>query len=334
MPRSSTPSPEPRSARSAATLPVLALLALGAVVAALAIAEVALRWRHFHYRPFPEVQFGWPEPQTIADEFLTDPDLLWVTKGYRQRLRDARRAHPAIVFLGDSCVEFSRYPEMTLTRLAAVDASIATGVKLSVPGWTTEQGRTQLGRDVLSIHPRLVTVEFGWNDHWDALGPPDADTHPGAITQWAGAHLRVFQAYVKAREGLEVRRHPDRPRRVSLERYRENLRVMIAETSRAGARVVLITAPSDHERGREPRYLEARHLKQLSTLVPLHEAYVQATRDVAAETHATLCDAAATIAADPRRRAYFRHDGIHFVDAGDRLMSQLVAACIERAVHP
>ncbi len=330
MRRSSTPSSEPPRAPA---WWALGLLSLAGVLAALGVAEAALRWRHFQYQPFPQVQFGWPEPQTIADEFDTDPDLLWVTKDYRLRLRAARRSHPAVVFLGDSCVEFSRYTELALVRLAAADPAIATGIKLSVPGWSTEQGRRQLERDVLPLHPRVVVIEFGWNDHWDALGPADADTHPGPIVRWAGAHVRVFQAYVKAREGLEVRWHPERPRRVSLDRYRENLRAMTGEAAAAGAKVVLVTAPTDHEAGHEPPHLVARHLKDLTSLVPLHQRYVEATREVAAGSHSTLCDAASAIAADPRRREYFRRDGIHFVDAGDRVMAQLIADCIERAVR-
>jgi lysophospholipase L1-like esterase len=97
---------------------------------------------------------------------------------------------------------------------------------------------------------------------------------------------------------------------------------------------VFITAPTDHEAGSEPSYLTARHLKDLSSLVPLHESYAQATREVAASSGAWLCDAASTIARLGRvKRRYFRRDGIHFTEAGDVYMGDLVAGCIEAALR-
>ncbi|MEP6593317.1 MAG: hypothetical protein ABJC51_06470, partial [Acidobacteriota bacterium] len=253
-----------------------------AMTAALGVAELALRAVHFRFRAIPEVQFGWPQPQVIENEFQRDPDLIWVTRDYRERLAMARRA--AVIFMGDSCVEFSDYPRLVLARLAARDSSLASGEKISVPGWSSEQGRAQLERDVARLRPRVIAIEFGWNDHWDALGAADDEVHPWRGTAWAADHLRVYQAWRKARLGLESRRVADPPRRVSLDRYRDNLTAMVRAGQRTGARVVLITAPSGHEPGHEPAYLQARHLRRLATLVPLHRSYVEATRQVAAGT--------------------------------------------------
>jgi lysophospholipase L1-like esterase len=311
----------------------VALLAAGSVVAALGAAELTLRSRHFQFRAIPDLQFGWPEPQVIANEFQQDRDLLWVTHDYHEKLTHAKTTHANVIFLGDSCVEFSTYPRRTLSRLAKTDPALGSGEKLGVPGWSSEQGRTQMLRDVLPLHPRVVTIEFGWNDHWDALGPPDDETHPGRLLMWASEHLRVYQAYRKAYLGLEQKWHPEGPRRVSLDRYRDNLRTMAEAATREGARVVLITAPTDHVAGAEPEYLHARHLHQLSQLIPLHASYVQATRDVARATGASLCDAAAAMATLANRRLYFRPDGIHFNEWGDTFMGDFVAGCIESAIH-
>lgn len=279
------------------------------------------------------MQFGWPEPQVILNEFHTDPDLLWVTRDYQERLGRARAHHARVIFMGDSCVEFSTYPRRTLERLAHVNAELGSGEKLGVPGWSSEQGLAQMLRDLPTLQPRVITIEFGWNDHWDALGPPDDQTHPGPAALWASEHVRVYQAYRKAVLGLQLRRHPEGPRRVSLERYRENLRTMVEQGVRLGARVVLITAPTDHEPGHEPAYLRARHLRELTQLVPLHAAYVQATRVVAGQTGAALCDAAATMEQlGGGRRRYFRPDGIHFNEAGDVFMGDFVASCIASAI--
>ena len=208
-----------------------------------------LRVRHFHYQPFPEVQFGWPEPQAIVNEFQPDPELLWVTKDYAERLRLAAANHPAVIFIGDSCVEFSHYPGLVMEALARTAPSLATGTKLSVPGWSSEQGRAQLSRDVLALKPRVLIVEYGWNDHWDAMGPPDSDTHPSRVELWAAQHFRVVQAWLKARDGVRAHRDPEPGRRVPLARYRENLVEIVRASTAAGIKVILVTAPTSHAVG-------------------------------------------------------------------------------------
>src|SRR5207247_4785045 len=119
------------------------------VATGLACCEIALRLVGFSFRTYPTVQFGWPEPTTIRDLFDPDPDLFWVTRGYAAELETARHAHPAIVFMGDSCTQFGSYPAMTLTRLSARAPSLATGTKLGVAGWSSEQGLAQLRRDII-----------------------------------------------------------------------------------------------------------------------------------------------------------------------------------------
>ena len=131
------------------------------------MSETVLRARHFPFQAIPEVQFGWPEPQVIQRDFVSDPALLWVPRDYQVRLARARTAQ--VLFLGDSCVAFSGYPAIVVGRLAASGAE-ASGEVLAVAGWSSEQGRAQMARDVSRLHPRVVAVEFGWNDHGRA-GP-------------------------------------------------------------------------------------------------------------------------------------------------------------------
>jgi hypothetical protein len=308
------------------------LLTLAGIAVALTVCEATLRVAHFRYQPFPTVQFGWPEPSVIVNNFHQDADLLWVTKDYEERLALVRRTRPGVLFLGDSCVEFSHYPRLVLEQLAA-RGLVLRGAKLSVPGWSSEQGRAQMARDVGSVRPRALVVEFGWNDHWDALGPPDADTHPSVLALWADTHLRLFELCMKARDGLERRRHPEGPRRVSIDRYRDNLTAIARMAAEMNARLVLVTAPSGHTAGAEPEYLVARHLRHLQDLIPLHQQYVQATRAVASATGAVLCDAAAAAdSAGDARSGLFRHDGIHFTAEGDAFMATLVAGCVARAL--
>ena len=74
------------------------LLAIGSVAITLLVLEGVLRLTGFEYHLMPTVQFGWPDPQTIQSAYADDPDLFWVTKDYREKLRAARRSHPDVIF--------------------------------------------------------------------------------------------------------------------------------------------------------------------------------------------------------------------------------------------
>jgi lysophospholipase L1-like esterase len=306
------------------------LLIVSGAAAALVCAEIALRVAGFSFRTYPTVQFGWPEPSNIRELFDPDPDLFWVTRGYADELNAARGAHPAIVFMGDSCTQFGTYPTMTLNRLRTHHFPAASGIKLGVAGWSSEQGLAQLQRDIIPLHPNVVTVYFGWNDHWVALGPEDADAHATRASFWLSQHSRLWQLLTKARLAAAPRL-AGRPNRVPLDRYVANLETMVQLSNAAGIRVVLITAPTNHERGQEPEYLAKRHVRTLSDLGPLHQAYVEATRRAGRETGAVVCDAAAAFDADPDRRFYFEQDGIHLKVPGNRALADLLAPCVMQA---
>jgi hypothetical protein len=110
---------------------------------------------------------------------------------------------------------------------------------------------------------------------------------------------------------------------------------MAAEAHDAGIVPVLVTAPSNHVPGHEPPRLALRHLRTVSELVPLHQQYVQLTRDAARESGAVLCDAAASFAALPPPAAkYFMADGIHFTPEGDQQLAEIVSRCIRDGGTP
>lgn len=304
------------------------VLALCGVLAAVGIAEAGLRIARFRFDFVPSLQFGWPDPVALRDAYEPDPDFVWVTRGYRQMLRAARRAHPMLVFMGDSCTEFGSFPARTMARLHDAGSPLSNGIKLGVGGWSSEQGLQQLRRDVIPLHPRVITVYYGWNDHWIAMGPTDPEiTRAHRLLAFARVS-RVVQLWLRLKVNLAARRQPP-PNRVPLPRYEENLRQIAREARRAGITPVFVTAPSNHLRGREPAYLARRHLRALGELVPLHAEYVDATRRIARETGAVLCDAASSFAAlPPPHDPYFHTDGIHFTAAGDDVMAQILEQCL------
>jgi len=318
-----------RAADASLSWPGRLLMAGFGIALALLTGEAALRLAHFHFDLIPTLEFGWPDPVVMRSAYIGDPDLVWVTRNYHDALRDAHRVHPAIVFMGDSCTEFSDYPTRTMAVLEEANSTLGPGVKLGVGGWSTSQGLLQLRRDVIPLHPKIVTIYFGWNDHWVAQGLTDPEIMRAERLRSLADRLRLAQLWLKADVSLAARRRPE-PNRVPVHDYQNNLQ-MAHDARAAGITPLFITAPSNHVAGREPAYLAKRHVRSLSEVVPLHAAYVQATRDAAATAQAPVCDAAAAFAALPQPHdQYFKGDGIHLTGAGSAEMAKVVGACLMR----
>lgn len=308
-------------------------LAAAAVFVLLLVFELGLRLTGFSYVLYPEeIEFGRPEPVLMEAAFEPDPDLFWTRPGYDEKLERLRGLDPGLVLLGDSCTAFARYDE----RLAA-SAAERRGVELryanlAVPGWTSYQGRRQMERDVPALDPEVVTIYFGWNDHWIGFGIEDENV--ARVKRIFGSRwgrLRLAQLLTKATVAWGAR-ETAWPERVSLDDYRANLRAMADSARELDAVPMLLTAPSGHRRGEEPPDLGRRWLRDVEELVPLHQAYVGATREVAAATGAPLCDLAARAEALPwpERRELFTGDGIHLSQAGEITVAGWLDECLAR----
>jgi len=312
----------------------LALL-LATLVLLLGIFEVTLRLTGFSFVLYPEeIEFGMPDPVVLETGFRPDRDLFWVTPDYAEKLERLRREPPAIVFMGDSCTQFGRYPEMLVELLAERRGLEVEGGNLGVAGWSSHQGRRQLERDVLSLEPEVVTIYYGWNDHWIGFGIEDKNVaRVGAISSSRWGRFRLAQLVSKAILAWATR-ETAWPNRVSLEDFRANLRTMAEAAVEEGVRPVLITAALSHVEGEEPAYLTERWLRERSELVPLHRSYVEAVREIAGDVRgAVLCDAAAELGELPREEleTLFLADGIHLTPAGDRRLAELLFSCFEDA---
>lgn len=313
---------------------VAAGLVIAGLVCGLGLAEGSLRVAGFSPHILPTLQFGWPVAKVLVDQFKPDRDLFWVPNDYAEKLAAARAHPPAIVFLGDSCTEWGEYPALTVQRLKESKSTLATGLKLGVAGWSSVQGLAQLRRDVLPLHPRVVTVYFGWNDHWRALGPADSDARLTAVGWWLSQHVRFYQLWMKVRLVIAPNDLAKRPIRVPLELYEANLREIARLVHAQGGTPMLITAPAGHEPGKEPRYLALQNVASLTDLIPLHTSYVEGTRRAAAASGAMLCDAAQAFDMLPEPKAqYFQKDGIHLSATGNGRLADIIASCLADSVE-
>jgi lysophospholipase L1-like esterase len=310
----------------------LALLA-ASLFLFLAIVEVTLRLSDFSFVLYPEeIEFGQPNPVLLKDAFLEDDELFWVTQDYPEKLARLHQERPPLVFLGDSCTQFGRYDQELARRLEAERGVKLRYANLGVAGWTTFQGRYQLQRDVVAAAPRVVTIYYGWNDHWIGFGIEDKNVRRiKQIFSSRVSQVRLVQLFTKALVAVGTRQTAY-PNRVSLVDFKDNLHAMVETTREAGIRALLLTAPTSILPGEEPEYLGTRWLRDLKDLVPLHNSYAEAVREVAAESEATLCDLKQSFDALPRDElvAAFHADGHHLSAAGDRQLAAVLHACLER----
>lgn len=316
----------------------IAAFVLGLVLA-IGAAELALRKSGFEFLLYPsKVQFGWPDPSALRALYQIDQRLLWVPRDYGERVANAVASPPKHVLMGCSCTEHGRYDDAFAKLLDERHAGHSYSfVNLGVGGWSTYQGLQQMQQDVLRIKPKLITIYYGWNDHWATLGIEDKhigqyNLERSPTLTWLSERSRLAQLLNKTLfrgefQGLT------KEKRVSLPDFRSNLDTMVTEAKAAGIVPVLLTAPSSHQEGDEPVYVTLRWLQDRSELVPLHKAYADVVREVAARHGVLLVDLFESFAALDRETLVgcFKVDGVHLNEAGDQRIAEYLYRSLEGA---
>ncbi|MEO1367651.1 MAG: SGNH/GDSL hydrolase family protein, partial [Acidobacteriota bacterium] len=259
-------------------------LSAGTLLFLLAVLELTLRLSGFSFVLYPEdIEFGRPDPVMLEVGFTPDDDLFWVTRDYDQKLEALREKKPPLLLLGDSCTHLGRW-DQALAGLAEDRLGRRPSFgNLAVAGWSSYQGRRQVERDVPALEPRVVTVYYGWNDHWIGFGVEDRTVaRVRRIFSSRVSGLRLVQLSTKALVAWGARQTAY-PNRVSKADFADNLRTIVADLERRGATPVLMTAASNHQPGHEPPALAERWLRDLDDLIPLHQSYVSIVREVARE---------------------------------------------------
>jgi lysophospholipase L1-like esterase len=290
---------------------------------------------------FPLDEFN----REAAEPFLQRDDLLfWRPKphvlGHNSRgvfgpefaePKDPRRYR--IVTLGDSCTHLG--PEPYPQRLQALLDQTAPGrfevINAGVIGYTSFQGLTRLRHEVARWSPDLVTVYFGWNDHWLASGHADRDQRPsmaGSVgLRRAADHSRLYQ--LVAMLAQRARAPEARTQyRVSLEDYAQNLREMKRETDAIGASLWLITAPHALDLGVPPYLVSSGEVADAAGLVSLHDRYNDVVRAVAGDTGAPLIDLDRLFAA-MNKPLLFLDDHIHLSGDGRSVAALALLATLK-----
>ena len=231
-----------------------------------------------------------------------------------------------VVSLGDSCTA-QGHPPYSERLDECLKADPPGGrdweaVNLGVFGYSSAQGAAVYHRWAERLGANVVTLYFGWNDHWTEHSVTDRQRMASRMGPFAAKNLEAFRkkrlynalsrAVSRMREGGEGRSDADsRVPRVPPVEYVGTLKRLIAEIRANGAVPLVLTAP---RRALTDTLVKSGHARSPAEAEELHDHYVELTRQVAAEENAELLDLAAIIASPAYDDGYFMEDGIHWTD--------------------
>jgi len=326
-------------------------LSLATLNLALLTPELFLRLVGF--RREAGIQFGYPRPEAFL-RLRPDPQLFWTLPpgpgvnalGFAgpEVVVPKPRGVFRIVFLSDS-VGFQGYPAKVAARLQArlPEPRRFESVSLCLTGYSSHQGRVLAETWGPRLQADAAVVGYGWNDHWQAWGAPDDRKRipipASPVARLATAlepRLRVVQAATYLLRGARGEERPLTEVRVSLDRYRENLGRIADIFESRGARVMLLTAATSHDRLPVPRYLvRDGFAPDAASVLSRHRLYNDAVRALGRSRELRVVDLDEDLreAGPPRR--LFLEDGIHLTPAGlDAVASRVADALLESIVAP
>lgn len=342
------------------------LLAVMSTFVILLILEGSLKAIDFKLLTSPLVITG--EDQKIHDDsrgLLADPVLRWKYNpgaefrgrkvnrlGFLDREVEAQKAPGTkrVICMGCSCTAQGprSYSEMLneMLQSSAPKADRWEAFNMGVHGYSAVLGRKLFQMRGRDLAPDVVTLYFGWNDHWQSGYWPDSHGIPleikssqvGAIKRLFTRRIVQFLAYIFSPKNLPVSIRGKVRLKHSLEfgnclrvppdEYRATLVSFVAEIRTAGAIPMLITAP----RGARLTHLIVAHGQAVSVeeAIRLHDQYVAITREVARSEKVFLVDLAADLKPEEGAR-FFGDDGIHLTLDGRRWVAEKVLAALSAA---
>lgn len=259
----------------------------------------------------------------IASELYGEPDAkrFW-------RLRDRNPSFtgdaPRIVCMADSASimeiwgkeEGKGWPDRLPQALKEAGYEGQAQVfNAGVPEYTSFQGLQFLEHELLAYGPKIVTIQFGWNDHWPSrMGKPDREVvPPPAVVMAFQKRFGRLRLYRLLRTWIKPLPVNSDVLRVPLDHYEYNLRRMVELVRAQNGYAVLITAP----------YLEGPWGWR-----GLHRDYNDKTRQVAEQTGAPLVDIADAFLHEPGLFIDPDVDQCHFNAEGAKLLVRAVAKLI------
>ena len=217
-------------------------------------------------------------------------------------------------------------------------------INAGVIGYTSSQGLAQLQTQVLPLHPDIVTVAFGFNDHnleWNASLAAREPRNPFAREAfYLASHAYWFQLGKAAYDAVTGRGvwgevPPLTERRVDPEAYRYNLRRLAEVGSGQGVHILFVSqALRPIEMGDSAQAFPGAPpdraglytllgVKDLEELHRLDRGYQQLLYKVAEEEGVPVADAASAFA-ERGEILFGQYDLVHCNPAGARVIAETI----------
>jgi lysophospholipase L1-like esterase len=252
--------------------------------------------------------------------------------------------------LGDSCT-FGEglgpnqlpYPQR-IDRALQADPQTA-GIEVlnaGIPGYTSDDGLGWFRSEILNFGPDLVTVLYGWNDHWIEYAPqsPKKKVSPALVSfnrlLDKSAFFSLFRNFLYSLQKPSSRQQLQQELglltyTVPIGEYEKRLESFAQLARDHRIKLLFITAPSALKKGEIPLWM-LESVYNLDTVIALHEAYNDVCRKVAARNQVPLLDLAKIFAGQDLNRLFdnYRLDPIHFNAAGHEFVADQLRVEIEK----
>jgi len=325
------------------------------LLAFIVVSEGLLRISGFQYSDTPLAMMSMKDnPRGVFDgvmrwdnrdgviRMVKDPQQLWVPADSFEK-KYSRQKSPGvtrIVALGDSCTAgctetSDTYPSLMEQILNQTAGSPFQVINAGVGSHSSYQGLQRLKYSVLPYKPDILTVFYGWNDHW-ITSVHDKDVKLKKDWQIRLINFfekfRTYQAYhylisklmPGAKKAAPASSDPNDAAwiklRVTPDDYFANLESMIALARENGIKILLVTAPYN-PKGFQP---STNFPFPAEALVKMHENYINIVRAAAQKNEVPLLDLAALIDRE-KAGVIFSSDGVHYNPQGCKIIAMLFA---------
>lgn len=281
--------------------------------------------------------------QSGVIRFRKDAVQFWApVKSFENELPKEKPDHVVrIATLGDSCTQGCSDLDLTYPKLLENLLKDKLGTKktevlnAAVGSYSSFQGLKRLEHVVLKYHPDLLTVYFGWNDHWlSRVEDKDvqvlSDFRVALLNFMEKSRFFQFTNYLITKirgNTLEQMQQDVFKPRVPLGEYEKNLNRIIDLAEARKIPVILITAPQGVFEDPLPSYFSFLFVPSKTQLEQVHFFYNEVVRKVAAKRGVLLLDMDAMITGQPGSEKLFS-DAIHFNADGCDLMAKKLAEII------
>jgi lysophospholipase L1-like esterase len=246
-----------------------------------------------------------------------------------------------VLCLGDSCTfgSLHPYPELLQTILDERAPGRFEVLNGGVIGYTSVHGLEWYERELVRLHPDVVTLFFGWNDMWREKDSAVRAWFKSRVAGEAPPWFRSRFWEALCRGTVFIRNWLGRaPLQVPPEQYRAVLERFAALGRERRFTPVYLTAPAGFDDHLTPPWLVRQGFVARGDSAPrLREEYNRVVVDVAEHEHLPLVDLAADFAASGDARALFERpdeDPIHPNQRGYRLIAEALAAVLLKTYAP